>query len=171
MIRRNRVYISKIIGGVFAAWLFISGGVQLLKTESDGRIAGIMLITLSVIIAMVALVSTATAIRRTKRISYLMAHGQRQHGTVSHFSLMRVHNSHIGYSYRVIVEGKNEKGDSFSYSSDPVSGSRNLGFLLHHQVQVPATVFVNPENKKEYYVDIDALSATIEEKMKEFFNK
>lgn len=169
MLRRNRIFISKAIGGALAAWFFVQGGIELLEVEPDGRAAGIALIVMGIIALVTGLSSTANAIHRTRRISYLIQHGQPHQGTVSHFDNMPVRDQvRPGATYRIIVETRNEQGEPVSYSSDPVAWLKELGFLLHHKIQVPATVFVNPENKKEYYVDIDTLNKTIDEKIKSF---
>lgn len=125
--------------------------------------------------------------KRTKDISSLKETGQKVDGVVVDIQAFggsrtnrrrsRMGNSRISTglasssrgSYRVVVATPDQNGNTKQYVSDSMEGLGGIAMLNFQQNPIPVSVYIDPSNPDNYYVDIEALPSLTPQRITEMF--
>lgn len=95
------------------------------------------------------------SLRRSKIIKNLMQIGEKILGVVVRVKIIGGPKG-INH-YRIIVSATDKTGIVQEYISDPTNSYADLTVIDFNRNQIPADVYVNPVDSKQYYVDVDSI--------------
>lgn len=139
--------------------LIESGGVQWLMYLFP--LAGILLLVLGPLLFI-------RSLTRSRAISDLMRSGRKLQGVLVDIQTSGYNSKKAGY--KIVVAAADSSGAVQNYVSDSLTGIGGLSMADYRNTPIPIDVYVNPNNPKDYYVDIADIPNITTERIGQLLN-